>query len=253
MDAADSLWDGLDQFASWTDLRSAIIAHFRPLAQRKHVDLLNHLRFRPSAGRQFRQSFLQIIAKLEPAFRPNDADLLTKLQLAQYPKLASMPSVIMYQGRCRWMPAQWPELLAAMIDADAALAETAQPGGAVTPPGPGTSATPRPSHGKGKGKRSYAGAVGQPPAKRPSAVQRPHGAAGPSSMVGSAGSAGAAQDRAERFRELVWADPAVQRAAEKGNCLNCLQPGHFARNCPKPKVVRKKVHAPAAAPGSKNV
>jgi len=235
-DSSASLWDGLDQFASWADLRAAIIAHFRPLAQRKQVALLSHLRMRPGHGRQFRHTFLGIVSKLEPAYRPSDADLLARLQMAQYPRLASMPSVIMHQGCSRWMPAQWPALLAAMTDSDTALAETAPPGGTVIPPGPGTSATLQPPLGRHKGKRPSTGNL-PPPAKRTSAGQRPTGAAGPS----SGGSADAGQTRAERFAGLTWADPAVERAAKAGHCINCLQPGHFAKQCPAPKVFRKKV------------
>jgi hypothetical protein len=95
MDAANSLWDGLDRFATWADLRAAIISHFRPLAQRKLVSALMSMTFRPRTCTTFRHSFLSMVTRLEPAYRPSDAALLARLQSVQYPKLASMPSVIM--------------------------------------------------------------------------------------------------------------------------------------------------------------
>lgn len=221
-DVADSLWDGLDQFPCWTDLKTANISHFRPLAQRKHVVLLCVLRFRPYASRQFRQNFLQILSKLEPAYTPNDLEVLAKLQASQHSRLATMPSVIMFQGGSWWLPAQWLALLNAMIDVDTALAETAQPGGPSPQPGPGSVATPKPSQGKGKGKRSWPGSNSLSPPERTSAGQKSVGLAGSPPAMGAAGSAKANGDRAERFRGLLWADPAVKRVADKGHCINCV-------------------------------
>jgi hypothetical protein len=213
------------------------LAHFLPLAQEKHVSALFALQLKQGNGRQFREKFLQHCAMLDEAFMPIDAQLLRHLKATQYAQLASVAFVFM-NGTARWLPKQWPALLDAMVDADVVLAETVQHKvTAVQQADPTPSRTPagaawQPAEGK---KRENMGSgSANPPPKRTSG-------AGPSASGAGSSKKGEFSPAKDRFLAFRWKDPAVHAAADKGNCINCLQSGHFARECPKPKVQRARV------------
>jgi hypothetical protein len=88
-----------------------------------------------------------------------------------------------------------------------------------------------------------------PPPKRSSG-------AGPSASGAGSSKKGEFSPGKDRFLALRWKDPAVQAAADQGKCINCLESGHFAKQCPKPKVHRARVaegKADGKGKGPKNV
>jgi len=230
------MWDGLEAFPTWSALRAAILAHFLPLAQEKHVNALFALQLKPGNGRQYREKFLQHCAMLDEAFMPNDAQLLRHLKATQYARLASVASVFM-NGTARWLPKQWPALLDAMVDADVVLAETTvhKVVGVAQAADPTPSRTPAGAAWQpAKSRKRKGSGSANPPAKRSSG-------AGPSGSGSGSSRKGEPSLAKDRFLALKWKDPAVQAAADQGKCINCLQDGHFARECPKPKVHRARV------------
>jgi hypothetical protein len=130
-----------------------------------------------------------------------------------------------------------------MVDADVVLAETVQhqvTGVQQADPTPSrkpAGAAWQPAKGK-KRKSMGSGSANPPPKRSPGA--------GPSNSGAGSSKRSNAVPAKDRFMAMRWKDPAVQAAADKGNCINCLQSGHFARECPKPKVHRARVVGGAA-------
>jgi hypothetical protein len=55
------MWDGLEAFPTWSALRAAILAHFLPLAQEKHVTAMFALSFKQGMGLQYREKFCSTV------------------------------------------------------------------------------------------------------------------------------------------------------------------------------------------------
>jgi hypothetical protein len=264
------LWDGLEAFSTWHALKQAILDHFLPLAQDKHVKQLLALRFKPGTGRVFRRAFHQHLALLDAHYTPNPSHLLRHLQSVQYPRLAAIASVFM-NGTAKWLPEQWADLLDAMVEADTVLAETAPAPTALSadpgnrrPPNTfdplNTQQPPATEQRRGNKRTKPSGGKHHLPARKrngPSPSSKAAAGAGPSGTKPSArpqASRSGLDDAAleasrARFQGIQWIDPAVQAAAREGRCVNCLKPGHISRFCPEPRVSRaKRVANPGKGP-----
>jgi hypothetical protein len=268
------LWDGLEAFSTWHALKQAILDHFLPLAQDKHVKQLLSLRFRPGTGRVFRRTFHQHLALLDAHYTPNPSHLLKHLQSVQYPRLAAIASVFM-NGTAKWLPEQWADLLDAMVEADTVLAETVPAPTTLAADQdnrrPPNSSDPRNSQQPPAAEQRRGGKRSRPSGSKPHLPARKRNGPPPTSQAAGAGvrpsgkkpsarpqASGSGLDDAAleasraRFQGIEWVDPAVQAAAREGRCVNCLKPGHISRFCPEPKVSRaKRVATPGQMP--KNV
>lgn len=256
------VWDGLDQFSTWSDLRAALLAHYRPRAQKAHLRALNNMKLIRGHGSQFKVEFLRRLDRLDAAYRPSPDRLMATLLRAQYAQIKLMPSVIQKHGQHRWLPDDWPILLDAMVDADIAVAESGQ-GPDIPPERPSSGGSGRSgpstyagSSGPGAGPSGSGGSAGiKRQYKRLRAQGRQHNAPaaaqqGTHVRTESDHSGGpskqrkqmqkSVQQRCDFFKTLRWKDPQVQAWADAGLCLNCGGNGHIYKYCtaqPQPKRV----------------
>jgi hypothetical protein len=226
-------WAGLDVFADWSSLRAAIVAHFRPLAQDKHLQALLHLQMRKGTARKFRELFLHHLSRLESAYRPSNDLLLRTLQGAQYARLARMPNVVLCEGRTRWLPDSWQSLLNAMIDSDDALADDSGP------PAPGGgSAGPAADGGSGGG-----GGTDTPKSRRRRRrdAKRGQASGAPSAGTGLGVVTTPTKVRSTKpvgkpsDRRWVFSNPVVVARQKAGECLSCGSKAHRKDSCPAPQ------------------
>ena len=229
-------WTGLDAFTSWNALRAAIVEHFRPLSQDKHLHALLHLRIRKGNARKYREDFLHHLSRLDSAYRPSDNLLLRTLQAAQYPRLARMPNVVLFEGRTRWLPSNWHVLLNAMIDSDSAIADDPDapaPGGGSAGPaadnqsgGSGTAASKHHRRRAAKRARKSAGAS-EGGAAAPGVVAKPTKVSSKPTGKALDGSAGVPVKRTR----WIFSNPLVVDRQKQGLCLACGSKEHRKAQC----------------------
>jgi hypothetical protein len=159
------------------------------------------------------------------------AELASQEAVKWSPSITGLPTA--------WKPAQYAELIDVCVVVDDLLAEAAKSGKSkfkvVLPSNAEDSAgadkaVEKPAN-KGK-RRKRKGAPGE------AATGASGGSANAEEGTAKRVS-GPAQDRKEKFKKIRFADPKVQEAADKGHCLTCLKPGHFARQC---KIQPPKKH-----------
>ena len=176
-----------------------------------------------------------------------------------------MQSVMLHQGTTAWKPEQWMTLLDAMIEADTAISDSdptvsagAGPSGPGSHGGPGGSGG-GPSAPDGQGGPGGHGGPGGPGSSRGSGGssgghsrgrkrtrQGPGPSAGPSAgpstrTLGGSAPGPETETPTDRFRRLRWPTQEIADAAARGDCIKCLRPGHFARDCPMAGPLPKRV------------
>jgi hypothetical protein len=199
---------------------------------------LRKLKVKHGKARVYRERFLQHLARLDAHHRPSDMALLHMLQNAMYTKLASMPNVLMHDGKRKWQAEAWQQLLDAIVDADDALAEHPDSSGHGDDQGPSGGSPGGSSGGPSTGsKRPASGEQQRRNKKGKTSGGAPGGNPGPSAPGTGTGQADKPPKKST-FQDIAWANKQVAAWAAKGACIKCGSMEHFARAC--------KVNRPAS-------
>ena len=241
----DPLFGAATAFSSWVEIVATIKEKYGARAQKAILAKLQQLRMECGKARQFKETFYELKKELEDGYCPSANDLLTIVQGAMYAELASQEAVKWSPSitglPTAWKPAQYAELIDVCVNVDDLLAESAKTGKSkftvvllnnVDDSAGADTGVNKPANKSKRRKRK--GAPGE------AATGAGGGSAGANDGTAKHASGTAqGQDRKEKFKKIRFADPKVQEAAEKGHCLTCLKPGHFARQC---KIQPPKKH-----------
>lgn len=217
------LWSGAVAFTSWRHVVEAIKSKYGAQAQRRILVLLQELRMSQGKVKEYKQEFCRLLKELDSGYMPSDNELLNILQDAMYSDLAMQEAVKWCPSAenipVAWKPSQYAKLMDVCVSVDEALAANAAKKGVVA---------------KGEAPKA---------ATTQATVTNKRKATAEGGSKGAAGGApaGRAPKRVRvKFSDIKWADPAVQAAADRGDCINCLKSGHVSSGCKEDRIKRER-------------
>lgn len=238
------LYGAATAFASWEAIVATIKEKYGARTQKNILHLLQTLRMTRGKVRQFKEKFFELKKELDDGYCPSANDLLGIVQGAMYAELAAQEAVKWSMSPAglpvSWKPAQYETLINVCVNVDDLLADAATGGKSkfiIALPDEGEVSS---------GKDKDTGASNGKRRKR-----KAQGSAGATAVVAVANGGPSGRSSADQkpsaammaFKKIKWADPAVQDAADKGHCINCLKPGHMSKDCSEKRVKRARLGA----------
>jgi hypothetical protein len=228
---------GMEQFASYQALKSAVLAYYETRAQEQAVAKMQKAVAKSGRLEHYSTTVDTLFHVLTPAYAPNDAEMLRMIRAALPQALKSVPA-FMFQPSTSdaWDPSQWRDYLKCMVQADRTLRHSLQAGGTLTSGGFGGSAGP--SSGSGTRKPGSAVVDGS---QHPSGSAVHHQGGGHQGSVSRKRKGAAAQGTSGKRVAQASVAPAVplHNAAPRlavpiaeRKCYACGLLGHMARDCP---------------------